>query len=114
MADARAVGIDLGTSNSAVAWVDESGRTAMLRNSEGDAITPSVVMFDDSEVIVGKEARRLAPLDEIAVQHAFGHPRERELGHRTPRVPSRVPQLQLPGQHHIQSRARHDSQLPCL
>jgi molecular chaperone DnaK len=60
MADVQAVGIDLGTTNSAVAWVDESGRTAMLRNSEGDLLTPSVVFFDDAEVIVGKEAVRAA------------------------------------------------------
>lgn len=60
MANVRAVGIDLGTSNSAAAWVDESGRTAMVRNAEGDLLTPSVVLFDDTEVVVGKEARRSA------------------------------------------------------
>jgi molecular chaperone DnaK len=68
MAGAIAVGIDLGTTNSAAAWVDPSGRTAMLRNSEGDLITPSVVLFEDSEVIVGKEARRMASVypDRVA------------------------------------------------
>jgi len=60
MVNVRAVGIDLGTSNSAAAWVDESGRTAMVRNAEGDLLTPSVVLFDDAEVVVGKEARRSA------------------------------------------------------
>ena len=53
----RAVGIDLGTTFSAVAWVDESGQTAMIRNAEGDLLTPSVVLFSDKEVVVGKEAR---------------------------------------------------------
>ena len=43
----KAVGIDLGTSNSAVAWMDAGGRTAMIRNIEGDLLTPSVVLFDD-------------------------------------------------------------------
>ncbi len=52
-----AVGIDLGTTNSAAAWVDASGRTAMVRNAEGDLLTPSIVLFDDAEVVVGKEAR---------------------------------------------------------
>lgn len=78
MADARAVGIDLGTSNSAVAWVDESGRSVMLRNSEGDILTPSVVLFEDAEIIVGKEAKRLAPLcpDRVAewVKRDMGRP----------------------------------------
>ncbi len=51
------IGIDLGTTFSAVAWVDESGRTAMIRNTEGDLLTPSVVLFSEAETAVGKEAR---------------------------------------------------------
>ena len=53
----RPVGIDLGTTFSAVAWVDESGHTEVIRNSEGELLTPSVVLFTDDEVVVGKEAR---------------------------------------------------------
>ncbi len=78
MAHAVAVGIDLGTTNSAAAWVEPSGRTAMLRNSEGDMVTPSAVFFDDSEVVVGKEARRVAALypDRVAlwVKRDMGSP----------------------------------------
>lgn len=78
MADENAVGIDLGTSNSAVAWVDESGHSAMLRNSEGDLITPSVVFFDDTEILVGKEALRAASAqpDRVAqwVKRDMGSP----------------------------------------
>ena len=78
MAHARAVGIDLGTTNSAAAYVDESGRTVMLRNGEGELITPSVVLFDDAEVIVGKEARRLSAVfpDRVAewVKRDMGQP----------------------------------------
>jgi molecular chaperone DnaK len=51
------VGIDLGTTFSAAAWVDDWGRTAMIRNADGDLLTPSVVLFSDQEVAVGKEAR---------------------------------------------------------
>jgi molecular chaperone DnaK len=53
----RPIGIDLGTTFSAVAWVDDAGRTAMIRNAEGDLLTPSVVLFSDEETAVGKEAR---------------------------------------------------------
>lgn len=53
----RPIGIDLGTTFSAVAYIDESGRTAIVRNIEGDLLTPSVVLFTDDEVVVGKEAR---------------------------------------------------------
>ncbi|HQU42718.1 MAG TPA: Hsp70 family protein, partial [Pirellulales bacterium] len=58
----RAVGIDLGTTYSAVSWLHESGKTAMIPNSEGDVLTPSVVLFEDDEIIVGKEAKKVGPL----------------------------------------------------
>ena len=78
MAGVIAVGIDLGTTNSAAAWVDPSGRTEMLRNSEGDLLTPSVVLFDEAEVIVGKEARRVVGIypDRVAqwVKRDMGAP----------------------------------------
>ena len=54
----RAVGIDLGTTYSAVAWIQDSGKTAMIANSEGDILTPSLALFEDDEVLVGKEAKK--------------------------------------------------------
>jgi hypothetical protein len=36
----KPIGIDLGTSNSAMACVDETGRSAMIANAEGELITP--------------------------------------------------------------------------
>ncbi|HEX7380429.1 MAG TPA: Hsp70 family protein, partial [Pirellulales bacterium] len=51
-----AVGIDLGTTFSAVARLDETGRPVTVPNSEGDLTTPSVVLFDGDDVVVGKEA----------------------------------------------------------
>jgi molecular chaperone DnaK len=53
----KPIGIDLGTTNSAMAWVDGAGRSAMVANAEGELITPSVVYFSESEVVVGKNAR---------------------------------------------------------
>ena len=51
-----AVGIDLGTTFSVIAHLDSMGRPWTIPNAEGDLITPSVVFFDESSVIVGKEA----------------------------------------------------------
>ena len=62
MSRSRAVGIDLGTTYSAVSWLQDSGKTAMIANSEGDILTPSVVLFEDKEIVVGKEARKIGPL----------------------------------------------------
>jgi molecular chaperone DnaK len=57
------VGIDLGTTYSLVAWVDATGRPATIMNAEGDLTTPSVVFFDRSGVIVGKEAAKAAEFE---------------------------------------------------
>ena len=47
MADIDILGIDLGTTNSAIAiWDLEAGQSRVLRNKEGERLTPSVVMFD--------------------------------------------------------------------
>ncbi len=57
---ARAVGIDLGTTNSAVA-VLEGGEPTIIANSEGGRTTPSVVAFSKGgEVLVGEIAKRQA------------------------------------------------------
>jgi molecular chaperone DnaK len=50
------IGIDLGTTFSAIAYLDNEGRPVTLANSEGELTTPSVVFFDDDTVIVGSEA----------------------------------------------------------
>ncbi len=57
---ARAVGIDLGTTNSVVA-VLEGGEPTVIANAEGARTTPSVVAFSKSgEVLVGEVAKRQA------------------------------------------------------
>ena len=56
----RSVGIDLGTTNSVVAFL-EAGEPVVLPNSEGARTTPSVVAFSKSgEVLVGEVAKRQA------------------------------------------------------
>src|ERR1700685_2650781 len=57
---ARAVGIDLGTTNSVVAIL-EGGEPAVIANAEGSRTTPSVVAFaKNGEVLVGEVAKRQA------------------------------------------------------
>lgn len=52
------VGIDLGTTNSAIAYLTEAGQTAMVANELGAILTPSVVYFDDDATIVGHAAKK--------------------------------------------------------
>ncbi|MFL2675035.1 MAG: molecular chaperone DnaK [Candidatus Actinomarina sp.] len=55
----KAVGIDLGTTNSVVA-VLEGGEPAVVANAEGNRTTPSIVAFKGEEVLVGELAKRQA------------------------------------------------------
>jgi molecular chaperone DnaK len=56
----KAIGIDLGTTNSVVSIL-ESGEPKVIVNSEGDRVTPSVVAFGkDGQRLVGQVARRQA------------------------------------------------------
>jgi molecular chaperone DnaK len=64
---AKAVGIDLGTTNSVVAATMEGGQAEVIPNAEGGRITPSVVAFtEDGQRLVGQVARRQAILNPEA------------------------------------------------
>ena len=59
---AKAIGIDLRTTNSVIA-VMEAGEPAVLVNSEGNRTTPSVVAFKDDQRLVGQVAKRQGVLN---------------------------------------------------
>lgn len=65
MENKQVFGIDLGTTYSCIAVVDElSGKPYVISNAEGDLTTPSVVYFEDAETrVVGKEAKNTAVLE---------------------------------------------------
>lgn len=52
-------GIDLGTTYSCISYIDEYGKPVVLKNSDGDHTTPSVVMVESADnIVVGTEAKR--------------------------------------------------------
>jgi len=58
------VGIDLGTTNSVVASVDDDGGVVVLPNASGREITPSVVYFEaDGSAVVGEDAVQATAID---------------------------------------------------
>jgi molecular chaperone DnaK len=68
---AKAVGIDLGTTNSVVAATMEGGKAEVIPNSEGSRVTPSVVAFtDDGQRLVGQVAKRQAILNPEATVYS--------------------------------------------
>jgi len=75
----KVLGIDLGTTYSCVACIDQNGKPVVQKNSEGELITPSVVFFESaSNVVVGtaaKESSKLYP-DEVVsfVKRSIGQP----------------------------------------
>jgi len=59
----RVYGIDLGTTYSCIAYVDEHGKPVVVPNAEGDATTPSVVFFEsEGSIVVGKAAKDVASI----------------------------------------------------
>ncbi len=88
----KAVGIDLGTTNSVIATI-EAGKPVVLENAEGERITPSVVAFKDSEILVGRMAKRQAVLNPegtiFEVKRFIGR-RWEEVQEEANRVPYRV------------------------
>ena len=57
----RYIGIDLGTTYSAMAWLDAHGTPVTITNHEDETTTPSVVLFEPTgECVVGREAKRAA------------------------------------------------------
>ncbi|CAI7980294.1 Molecular chaperone Hsp70 [Frankia sp. Hr75.2] len=57
-------GIDLGTTYSCVAYIDDTGRPAVTKNMVGEDTTPSVVYFETPDnVVVGRDAKNSAKLE---------------------------------------------------
>ncbi|MBC7076347.1 MAG: molecular chaperone DnaK [Syntrophomonadaceae bacterium] len=93
---ARAVGIDLGTTNSVVAVI-EAGEPTVIPNAEGSRITPSVVAFKrDGERLVGQVAKRQGALNPENTFYSI----KRFIGRRYSEVESErklVPYSVVPG-----------------
>lgn len=66
------IGIDLGTTNSVVAYCDESGSVIVITDESGDRIIPSVVHFEQGgNVVVGRLARDYAKVEPQRVARVF-------------------------------------------
>src|ERR1041385_1118276 len=91
----RAVGIDLGTSNSVVAVIDKDGAPRILTTPEGATTLPSLVWFSPDGPVVGELAR--AGLDYSPDLTIFGATRllGRRFDHPEIRRLARIPPVAL-------------------
>ena len=96
----KLVGIDLGTTFSAIAYLNDEGKPVTVPNREGGLITPSVVWLGDPRrVIVGPKAYQAAPdhPDQViqirhkSVSHCL-HRWRQGLAHRWPTSPGLDPE----------------------
>ncbi len=65
------IGIDLGTTFSSVAVVDQTGRPGILKNRQDESITPSVIYFGEGGIVTGEEAKEMQALGEENVASFF-------------------------------------------
>ncbi len=86
-------GIDLGTTYSCIAYVDETGRPVVLKSAVGEDTTPSVVYFESPEnVVVGRQAKDSALLAPHLVVELI----KRQMGRGRPlRVPRAGPHTRV-------------------
>jgi molecular chaperone DnaK len=105
-----AVGVDLGTTYSLVAYLDSAGRPTCLPNAAGDVLTPSVVLADQDRILVGKEAIKGAACAIDSYADCFKRDLGRPAFRRTVRgklVPPEVlsalvlERLRLDAEHHL-------------
>ena len=68
---ANYIGIDLGTTFSATAYIDKSGRPKIINNDRDQNITPSCVAKIKGEIVVGERARRQWGNDEANAAARF-------------------------------------------
>ena len=77
-AGGRFVGIDLGTTFSAIATLDDRGQPVTLPNRDGEMLTPSAVFIDGDMAVVGQAALDVAleQPDKVAtiIKRRIGHP----------------------------------------
>ncbi|MBL8820289.1 MAG: Hsp70 family protein [Planctomyces sp.] len=76
--EGNTVGIDLGTTYSAIAQIDKDGNPVVLNNADGRPITPSVVLLDEDRVVVGPSFERISVADPSSIIEAI----KREMGNK--------------------------------
>jgi molecular chaperone DnaK len=82
----RSVGIDLGTTYSSLAYLDDQRRARVVLDSSGKGALPSVIFFDDDEIIVGEIALQNSRVraDRVVqfIKDHIGYPWVRPIGDR--------------------------------
>src|SRR5437764_11242223 len=74
----KLVGIDLGTTFSAIATLDDHGQPVTLPNRDGEMLTPSAIYLENDSAVVGQSALDVAleQPDKVAalIKRRMGHP----------------------------------------
>jgi molecular chaperone DnaK len=76
--EGQTVGIDLGTTYSAIAQINKDGNPTVIPNADGRDITPSVVLLDEDRVVVGPSFERISVADPSTIIEAI----KREMGNK--------------------------------
>jgi molecular chaperone DnaK len=94
MTSFKILGIDLGTTFSVMAYIDENGNAQIIPNTQGENTTPSAVWYKGESIIVGKEALAHATLepDEVVlnIKRSMDDENYRILGHTPSEISAEI------------------------
>lgn len=76
--EGKTVGIDLGTTYSALAYLNDNGEPEVVNNADDRPITPSVVLLDEDKVVVGPSFERISVANPDQIVEAI----KREMGNK--------------------------------
>jgi molecular chaperone DnaK len=76
--EGKTVGIDLGTTYSAIAYLNDEGTPSVVHNADGGSITPSIVLLDEDRVVVGPSFERTSVANPDQIVEAV----KREMGNK--------------------------------
>ena len=65
------IGIDLGTTYSAITYLDDDGKPVAIHNNIGEYLTPSCILFDGPDIVIGREANRSSVITPAAYAECF-------------------------------------------
>lgn len=120
----RVYGIDLGTTYSCIALIDEHDQPVVLQNTEGNLTTPSVVLYENEKtVVVGRDAKNSLALEpqntvcfikrEMSKDECFKKPTKHPFGEDPVEISAKILRKLVDDANHVARESIKDVVITC-